>query len=61
MKPMTELPDDPALPALDAIIGQRLTAISITFAQQNIGPFTIFYNLSARISPEALGLQSLAQ
>lgn len=48
------------LPALDAIIAQRLNDHAITFARQSIGPFTIFYDLSARIDPETLGLHNLS-
>jgi hypothetical protein len=47
------------LPQLDTTIADRLKARSITFVQQAIGPFTIFYDLSAHITPAELGLQTL--
>src|SRR5262249_51909928 len=48
------------LPALDAIIAPRLHDHAVRFARQSIGPFTIFYDLSARIDPETLGLHDLS-
>ena len=47
------------LPQLDSVIADRLKASGISYSQQTIGPFTIFYNLSAHITPAALGLQNL--
>ncbi len=47
------------LPQLDQIITQRLKANDITYQRQIIGPYTIFYDLSRRVTPVELGLQSL--
>ena len=47
------------LPQLDQIITQRLKANDITYQRQTIGPYTIFYDLSRRVTPVELGLQSL--
>jgi len=47
------------LPELDQIIAQRLEANNITYQRQVIGPYTIFYDLSRRVNPVELGLQSL--
>jgi len=47
------------LPQLDQIIEQRLGGASVTFREQKIGPYTVFYELSRLVTPAALGLQSL--
>ncbi len=47
------------LPQLDTIIEDRLKTRAVTFSQQVIGPFTIFYDLSAHVTPAELGLQNL--
>lgn len=47
------------LPQLDAVIIDRLAQAKITFRQQHIGPYTVFYDLSRRIAPAELGLQNL--
>jgi hypothetical protein len=47
------------LPQLDIIIADRLKTRAVTYTKQVIGPFTIFYDLSARVTPAELGLQNL--
>jgi hypothetical protein len=47
------------LPRLDTIIAQRLREKEIMFAQRSIGPFTVFYNLSRRVTPVELGLHNI--
>ncbi len=47
------------LPQLDQAIAQRLDSKGITYSRQQIGTFTIFYDLSRRITPGELGVQSL--
>src|SRR5262249_48952018 len=47
------------LPALDAVIRQKLQAADIAYKEQAIGPYTVFYELSRRVTPGELGLQTL--
>jgi len=47
------------LPSLDAIIVEKFAGAGITYQQQTIGPYTVYYDLSQRIAPDALGLESL--
>ena len=47
------------LPLLDAIIAERLGAHAVTFQRQAIGPYTVFYDLSAPVTPDDLGLDTL--
>ncbi len=47
------------LPQLDQAIAQQLRSGGITYRRQAIGPYTVFYDLSQRVTPAALGLQSL--
>lgn len=47
------------LPQLDTVIADRLTSRAIAFSQQAIGPYTVFYDLSMRVTPAELGLQNL--
>jgi MFS family permease len=49
------------LPTLDSSIAERLTRRGITFSRQAIGPYTIFYDLSARVTPAELGLHDLGE
>ena len=48
------------LPQLDSAIVQALDSHHISYSRQAIGPYTIFYDLSEKVNPAALGLQSLA-
>ena len=43
------------LPALDQQIGQRLAKLKVTYQQKQIGPYTVFYNLSRKVTPDDLG------
>jgi hypothetical protein len=47
------------LPQLDKIIKEKLSVAGIAFQEQHIGPYSVFYAMSQRISPAALGLQNL--
>jgi 4-amino-4-deoxy-L-arabinose transferase-like glycosyltransferase len=49
------------LPQLDQVIAQQLDSRRITYQQQSIGPYTIFYGLSQRVKPDELGLHSLGE
>jgi hypothetical protein len=49
------------LPTLDSVIAERLTSRSISYARQAIGPYTIFFNLSARVTPVELGFHDLGE
>lgn len=42
-------------PALDALLQRELAARGITYQIHRVGDFTVYYDLSARIEPEALG------
>ncbi len=44
------------LPALDARIRACLRARGVHFAETQIGPYRVFYNFSAHIPPQALGI-----
>jgi hypothetical protein len=48
------------LRTLDAAIVERLAAAEISYQRESIGPYTIFYDLSRKVSPEALGLHDLS-
>ncbi len=43
-------------PKLDALIRERLTALGVTFKEQTIGNYHIFYGLSRKVEPEELGI-----
>jgi 4-amino-4-deoxy-L-arabinose transferase-like glycosyltransferase len=47
------------LPRLDQVIAERLEANGVRYQRQVIGPYTIYYDLSQRVTPAALGLQAL--
>jgi 4-amino-4-deoxy-L-arabinose transferase-like glycosyltransferase len=47
------------LPKLDQAIVQQLDSRGIAYRRQAIGPYTVFYDLSHRVTPAELGLQSL--
>ena len=47
-------------PVLDEIIRQRMAERGVSFAEQQIGPYRVFYDLSERVTPHELGLDSLA-
>ncbi len=47
------------LPGLDTLVATHLHGAGVTYARTTIGPYTIFYDLSRRISPDELGLQTL--
>ncbi len=42
------------LPTLDTLIAQRLDQLAVRFQRQAIGPYTVFYDLSRRVTPEEL-------
>ncbi len=42
-------------PALDLLIEQRLEQLHITFDERKIGPYTVFYDLSRKVTPDDLG------
>jgi hypothetical protein len=42
-------------PRLDALLRERLTGAGVTFLEQQIGPYRIFYDLSRKTLPEELG------
>jgi hypothetical protein len=43
-------------PQLDALIRDRLSALDVTFREESIGSYHIFYALSRKVEPEWLGL-----
>lgn len=43
-------------PPLEALIRERLTALGVTFQEQSIGNYHIFYGLSRKVEPEELGI-----
>ena len=43
-------------PPLDALIRERLTALGVTYQEQTIGNYHIFYGLSRKVEPEELRL-----
>ncbi|MHB8628018.1 MAG: glycosyltransferase family 39 protein [Aggregatilineales bacterium] len=45
------------LPSLDAILVDKLAQAGITYQRQVIGPYTVYYDLSHRITPDVLGLE----
>ncbi len=47
------------LPSLDAKLVEKFAQAGITYQRQVIGPYTVYYDLSQRIAPDALGLESL--
>lgn len=47
------------VPALDAIIAARFEQASITYQKQRIGSYMVFYDLSQKVTPDALGLDGL--
>jgi len=47
------------VPALDAIIAARFEQASITYQKQRIGSYMVFYDLSQKVTPDALGLDAL--
>jgi hypothetical protein len=42
-------------PRLDALLRERLTGAGVTFLEEQIGPYRIFYDLSRKTLPEELG------
>ncbi len=63
-KTLVDQADSPALltanlPNLDTIIAERLDAAGIHYSRQALGPYTVFYDLSRKVNPADLGLQSL--
>jgi hypothetical protein len=47
-------------PQLNSIITDKFNQNVITFKQQTIGPYTVYYDLSAKVAPDALGLESMS-
>ena len=43
-------------PPLDALIRDRLSALGVTFREESIGSYHVFYALSRKVEPEILGL-----
>jgi hypothetical protein len=43
-------------PLLDALIRERLAALGVTYQEQTIGNYHIFYGLARKVEPEELGL-----
>ena len=43
------------LPALDAVLAERLSAAGLGFSEKQIGPYHLFYNLTRKITPQELG------
>lgn len=43
-------------PSLDALIRERLTVLDVTYQEQTIGNYHIFYGLSRKVEPEELGI-----
>jgi 4-amino-4-deoxy-L-arabinose transferase-like glycosyltransferase len=44
------------LPVLDAELRRCFERVGVTFREQRIGPYTVFYDLSRPVTPEELGL-----
>lgn len=42
-------------PELDALLAERLSTAGIAFAEKQIGPYHLFYDLSRRVMPQELG------
>jgi hypothetical protein len=42
-------------PRLDALLRERLTGSGVTFRENQIGPYHVFYDLSHKVTPEELG------
>jgi len=47
-------------PQLDNLIVQKFIQAGITYKQHTIGPYNVFYDLSALVSPDTLGLDSVS-
>ncbi len=47
------------VPFLDVILIQRFEQVGVTYQQQAIGPYVIYYDLSRKITPDNLGLYTL--
>ncbi len=45
-------------PELDAVIVSRLDTAGITYQTQEVGPYRVYYDFSARVAPADLGLDS---
>lgn len=45
-------------PPLDELIRTRLAALGVTFGEQTIGNYHVFYDLSRKVEPEELGITS---
>ncbi len=45
-------------PKLDALLAERLLVANVGFAEKQIGPYHVFYDLSRKVSPGELGLGS---
>jgi len=43
-------------PRLDALIRDRLRGLGVTFEEQQIGSYHVFYNLSRKVVPDELGI-----
>ncbi len=48
------------IPQIDAIIAEKFSQARITYKEQSIGPYTVFYDLSQPVAPDTLGLESLS-
>jgi len=42
-------------PRLDAVLRERFAALGVTFLEQQIGPYHVFYDLSRKVTPEEWG------
>jgi 4-amino-4-deoxy-L-arabinose transferase-like glycosyltransferase len=42
-------------PQLDALLRERFTALGVTFEEEQIGPYHVFYDLSRKVIPDGLG------
>jgi hypothetical protein len=45
-------------PGLDALLRTKLAAFGISFDEQQIGPYHVFYNLSQAVAPAEIGLEA---
>ena len=45
-------------PALDALIRERLTGLGVTFKEETIGSYHIFYDLPRKVEPGELGIEA---
>lgn len=49
------------VPFLDTILVQKLNQAGVSYRQQTIGPYMVYYDLSRKITPDELGLYSLGK